>query len=148
MTVIAGLATGIGSAMAFFTRTTSTKTLSFALGFSAGVMSYVSFVEIFPKARESLASGFTARHADWLTVGAFLGGMILIALIDWLVPEPQNPHEIRLLENYPQQSDPRPPAGSLLRMGVLSALAIGIHNFPEVNLQESYFPESHLKFLF
>jgi ZIP family zinc transporter len=52
LTLFAGLATGIGSALAFFARTTNTKFLSVALGFSAGVMLYVSFVEIFFKDRD------------------------------------------------------------------------------------------------
>ena len=56
LTLLAGLSTGIGSALAFFTTRTNTKFLATALGFSAGVMLYVSFVEIFQKARESLES--------------------------------------------------------------------------------------------
>jgi len=51
LTLGAGLSTGIGSAIAFFTRKTNTKFLTIALGFSAGVMIYLSFVEIFPKAQ-------------------------------------------------------------------------------------------------
>jgi len=54
LTLFAGLSTGFGSALAFFARRTNTKLLSGALGFSAGVMIYVSFVEIFPKAKDCL----------------------------------------------------------------------------------------------
>jgi len=54
LTVFAGLSTGIGSIIALFTKKTNKKFLSIGLGFSAGVMIYVSMIEIFFKAKESL----------------------------------------------------------------------------------------------
>ena len=60
LTIFAGLATGVGSAMAFFAKKTNTKFLSISLGFSAGVMIYVSFVEIFVKARIALEAALGA----------------------------------------------------------------------------------------
>ena len=98
LTLFAGLSTGIGSALAFFSKRTNTKFLSIALGFSAGVMLYVSFVEIFGKARDSLAVEFGMIGGTWYTVTAFFGGIFLIALIDKLVPSFENPHEIRNVE--------------------------------------------------
>ena len=68
LTVIAGLSTGIGAAIAFFARRTNTKLLSTALGFSAGVMIYVSFIEIFPKAQESLSHAAGEANGTILTV--------------------------------------------------------------------------------
>ena len=76
LTLFAGLATGVGSALAFFARRTNTKTLSVALGFSAGVMIYVSFVEIFFKAKECLVTELGAICGYWITVLAFFGGML------------------------------------------------------------------------
>ena len=58
LTLFAGLSSGIGSALAFFSKRTNTKFLSIALGFSAGVMLYVSFVEIFIKARDDKLISF------------------------------------------------------------------------------------------
>lgn len=128
LTLFAGLSTGIGSAITFFTKHTNTKFLSVALGFSAGVMIYVSFMEILTKARESLveAAGYTS--GSWITVGSFFAGIALIAIIDKLIPSAENPHEIKLVEEADQkpQKDKR-----LMRMGVFTALAIAIHNFPE-----------------
>jgi ZIP family zinc transporter len=132
LTLFAGLATGIGSALAFFTKRTNTKFLSSALGFSAGVMIYVSFVEIVVKAKDSLVVSLGERTGTWVTVASFFGGIFLIALIDKLVPSFENPHEIRGVEEMggnstaAREQDPR-----LLRMGVFTALAIAIHNFPE-----------------
>ena len=136
LTIFAGLATGIGSALAFFTRTTNTRFLSLALGFSAGVMIYVSFVEIFFKAKTELVAALGDVPGTWATVGAFFGGIALIALIDWFVPNYENPHELHSIEEMAQglENLPRNEAhdfGRLHRMGLFTALAIGIHNFPE-----------------
>ena len=49
LTLFAGLATGIGSIIAFFAKRTDFRFLSVATGFSACVMLYVAFVEIFFK---------------------------------------------------------------------------------------------------
>ena len=80
LTLFAGLSTGIGSAMAFFAKRTNTRFLSISLGFSAGVMIYVSFVEIFSKARDSLVAALGNEPGTWLTVGAFFFGIIFICL--------------------------------------------------------------------
>lgn len=130
ITLFAGLATGIGSLMAFTARRFSPKFLSAALGLSAGVMIYVSFVEIFPKARESLAIAYGTHTGLWLTIAAFFAGMAVIAIIDFLVPSYENPHEFRNVDCGKRDKTPPDPK-KLMRMGLFSALAIGIHNFPE-----------------
>lgn len=128
LTLFAGLSTGIGSAIAFFTKHTNTKFLSVALGFSAGVMIYVSFVEIFQKAKESLIAPLGEMGGTTLTIISFFGGMLVIALIDKLIPSVENPHEIHTVEEL----DNKPARNKkLMRMGIFTALAIGIHNFPE-----------------
>ncbi len=99
LTLLAGLATGIGSCIAFLSRQTNTRFLSLALGFSAGVMLYVSFVEILAKARASLAGPWGDTTAAWATAAAFFGGIAFIALIDKLVPNHENPHEVRFVED-------------------------------------------------
>jgi ZIP family zinc transporter len=126
LTLFAGLATGIGSALALFARQTNTRFLSAALGFSAGVMIYVSFVEILADARTSLAAELGARPGAWVAVLSFFGGIGLTALIDRLVPAAENPHEVHRVEEMHRRPDAR-----LMRMGLLSAVAIALHNFPE-----------------
>lgn len=128
LTLFAGLSTGIGSALAFFTKRTNTKFLSISLGFSAGVMIYVSFVEIFFKAKDALVQELGVKGGNWLTVVAFFGGMLLIAIIDKLVPNFENPHSMQSVEEI---SEEEVKSKRLLRMGMMSALAIAIHNFPE-----------------
>ena len=131
LTLFAGLATGIGSLLAFFTSHTNTKFLSVTLGFSAGVMIYVSMVEIFVKAKVALVDSLGVVPGNWLTVGGFFGGMLLIASIDKFIPKQSNPHELKTVEdmNQPSITDGKKP--DLLKMGTFTALAIGIHNFPE-----------------
>ncbi len=131
LTLFAGLATGIGSAMAFFTKRTNPCFLSGALGFSAGVMIYVSTIEIFVKARGSLSGALGPTKGYWYTTIAFFGGILVIALIDKLVPSFENPHEAHGVEEIEEHSEEVKKKGHLLRMGIFSALAIGIHNFPE-----------------
>ncbi len=143
LTLFAGLATGVGSALAFFARKTNTRFLSLALGFSAGVMIYVSMIEIFFKAKESLTEVYGDTQGYWFTTIAFFAGIAFIGVIDRLVPSLENPHEVRRVEEMEEVEEIREievrekedEEGSkkvaLLRMGLFSALAIAIHNFPE-----------------
>jgi ZIP family zinc transporter len=153
LTLFAGSATAVGSVIAFTARRTDYRFLSVATGFSAGVMLYVSFVEIFFKGVESLAERFGETGAHWINAGSFFGGMLLIGLIDNLIPAAENPHEVHPERETLPLHDPSAPAPDfedapaseaeprdthaprthrkLLRMGLFTALAIGIHNFPE-----------------
>lgn len=127
LTLFAGLSTGIGSLLAFFTKRTNKRLLSIALGFSAGVMIYVSMVEMFEEAKLILIKALGSTGGSWVTVGAFFGGIFLIALIDKFVPNIENPHQLRKVEDIDTGID----NGKLMRLGLFTALAITIHNFPE-----------------
>jgi len=131
LTLFAGLSTGIGSVLAFFTKTTNTKFLSISLGFSAGVMIYVSMIEIFFKAKDSLVAELGERTGSWITVVSFFGGILFIALIDKLIPSGENPHEIRMVEDMDEAEKKMQKNKKLMKMGMFTALAIAIHNFPE-----------------
>ena len=104
-----------------------------ATGFSGGVMLWVSFVEILPKAQHALGAARGAREGAWLAVGAFFLGTLLILAIDRLVPGDENPHEVRTaLEIASLGTDAAMPATARLRRtGTALAVAIAIHNFPE-----------------
>lgn len=132
LTLIAGLSTGVGGAIAFFAKKTNTRLLSIALGFSAGVMVYISFVEILSKAIESI-SEVMGDAGSWIGILSFFGGILLIALIDKLVPDYENPHEMHKIEEMEKEniSEEAKKAKKLLRMGLFSAGAIALHNFPE-----------------
>jgi zinc transporter, ZIP family len=150
LTLFAGMATGIGSAIAFFAKRTNYRFLSVATGFSAGVMLYVSFVEIFYKGVDSLVEHYGDPMGHWINALSFFGGMALIGIIDNLIPHAENPHEIHSefeaaplhnpdaplpdLEHQHNECVPgvhRHHNKKLMRMGLFTALAIAIHNFPE-----------------
>ncbi|MBN2273003.1 MAG: zinc transporter ZupT [Bacteroidales bacterium] len=128
LTIFAGLSTGIGSIMAFMSKKFNPKFLAASLGFSAGVMIYVSMIEIFVKAKDSLSAAYGIKTGTVFTVIAFFSGIALIALIDKLIPSFENPHEIK---NIDEKNISAANQKRLLRMGLFSALAIAIHNFPE-----------------
>lgn len=139
LTLLAGLATGIGSVIAFTAKRANYRFLSLATGFSAGVMLYVSFVEILLKGAESLSERYGDCLGQWINVISFFGGIALIGLIDNLIPSDENPHEIHTEAEILPLRDPtaevtpehRHHQRKLMRMGLFTALAIGIHNFPE-----------------
>lgn len=153
LTTFAGLATGIGGAIGFFVKRTNTKLLTFALGLSGGVMVYISFVELFAGAQRSLGEIHGKSNGYWIALAAFFGGMFIAGLIDKLIPEDENPHEAREKEDMdmlPASQDNlsfsapevegtvcRPQENKSVathvvrRSGILFAVAIGVHNFPE-----------------
>ncbi len=156
LTVFAGMATGIGSIIAFTAKRTNYRFLSVATGFSAGVMLYVSFVEILVKGGDALALRYGEALGNWLNVASFFGGMLIIGLIDNLIPAAENPHETHAesetrplhdpsapLPDFEHEDEQRPKDREfsvhdhahhhhkLMRMGLFTALAIAIHNLPE-----------------
>ncbi|RXK84880.1 zinc transporter ZupT [Chlorobaculum sp. 24CR] len=128
LTLLAGLSTGIGSALAIMVKHTNRRFLTFSLGFSAGVMLYVSFMEIMPQSRQMLDGLAQESHGALYSTLAFFGGVIFIWLIDRLVPDFENPHEMNMIGGIETGA-----AGDarLHRMGLMTAGAIAIHNFPE-----------------
>lgn len=155
LTLFAGLSTGVGSLIAFVAKKTNKRFLSLSLGFSAGVMIYVSLIEIFVKAKDSLVAELGEKGGSWATVAAFFGGIFLIAIIDKVIPSEENPHEAKQVvadckrtkgekcencaakenceekEECVKADEDTPQKSKLMRMGVFTALAIAVHNFPE-----------------
>lgn len=130
LTLFAGLSTGIGSALAFFAKRTNTKLLSASLGFSAGVMIYISFVDLLPEAKRCLINCSGQVKGSWTAALAFFAGILLVSIIDKVVPAFENPHEIHRTEEM-DAAEPAAQFRKLYRMGIFTAIAIAIHNFPE-----------------
>jgi zinc transporter, ZIP family len=129
LTLLAGLSTGIGSCMVFFSKKFNPKFLAGFLGFSAGVMIYVSLTEIFAEAKRTLEISLGSKTGNWITVLSFFCGIALIAIIDELIPSFENPHELKNVKTNTIEESVH--NKKLLRMGLFSALAITLHNFPE-----------------
>lgn len=126
LTLFAGLSTSVGSLIALVSKRTNTKFLSFMLGLSAGVMIYISFVDILVHSGETLTNHYGNAFGGWINLLAFFAGIFLIALIDKFVPEPANPHAIKNIESIDPLKCPK-----LHKMGYVIAFAIALHNFPE-----------------
>lgn len=124
LTIGAGLSTAIGGAIGVLGRSDSRRILSLGLGFSAGVMIYVSLMEILPEGHEALAEATGQASGGWWTMAAFFAGIALIALIDRLVPRAINPHEPGTIRARERQR-------ALMHTGLLTAVALAAHNFPE-----------------
>ena len=136
MTLIAGAATGIGGALVLFRKKLSSNFLAGALGLSAGVMIFISLAELYPEAQAEIMSSVPGTHGKAFVLIAFFVGMGIITLIDFLIPEYENPHEAPglSLDSKTAAVDMLEHTGNskaLQRLGLMSALAIAIHNFPE-----------------
>lgn len=123
LTLAAGLATGLGCA--FCSKKTNTKFLSVSLGFSAGIMIFISLTEILPEAHELLSGSLGFGYGTATAVCALLIGVLLISILDRLFPHAHCDHGIH------QSSDGNACSKELLRTGAFAALAFAIHNFPE-----------------
>ena len=132
ITLLAGLATCLGSLFTFFTHYTNKRVISLALGFSAGVMIFISFTEIFPEASHLLAQKYGDSKGYLFALLAFLGGVIFTALIDkFLLPDDEDPHNIQgIIED---QDNPMKIQHyrKFHKIGLFTAIALAIHNFPE-----------------
>jgi len=136
LTLFAGLSTSIGAMLAFFSKEKNYTILSLGMGFSAGVMIYVSFVEIMVKSKDSFSQVFSNPITGELTaLFCFFFGIGISALIDRLIPEDVNPHETKSDKDLQELKDDNKNSvlknSTLKRTGLFTALAIGIHNFPE-----------------
>ena len=124
MTLFAGLTTAVGGCIAFMVKRTNLRVLSIGLGFSAGVMIFLSFTDILPEANNMLSKNFPNIH-DWLVYAGFIMGIIIAILIDYFLPDHVDPEEL---------ADPDAPCKhrhKIKRAGLLTAVAICVHNFPE-----------------
>ncbi|MBO7256163.1 MAG: zinc transporter ZupT [Bacteroidales bacterium] len=124
LTLVAGAATGVGGVIILFTKKFSSKLLSASLGFSAGVMLFISLTELFPEASSTLGELYGEQKGMLFTILSFFSGIALIAIIDNLIPERENPHEYSSVQQDNESS-------KLMRLGIFSIIVIAIHNFPE-----------------
>jgi len=127
LTMLAGLTTAIGGIIAFITKKDNLKALSLGLGFSAGVMIFISLVDIIPGAENLLKVNFPDSYR-WMVLGGFLVGLLLSVAIDYFLPDHVDTEELL------HPDDPEAYSHShykLQRAGFMTAIAICIHNFPE-----------------
>ena len=124
ITLFAGLATTIGGGIAFVIKKNDLKALSVGLGFSAGVMIFLSFTDMLPEANKLLEVNFPQSH-NWLTYLGFVIGLVVAILIDYFIPDHIDEEDVL---------NPEAPARrnyKIKRAGLFTAVAICVHNFPE-----------------
>jgi len=124
MTFLAGLATVVGGFFTFFIKRTNIRALSVGLGFSAGVMIFLSFTEILKNSKELLIK-FFPQHSDWVVFAGFGLGMIVAILIDYFIPD-HIEEDLFCPKEQCTHSVHR-----IKRAGLFTAIAISVHNFPE-----------------
>jgi len=151
LTLFAGASTGIGSLLAIYEKKSSPGFLSASLGFSAGVLLYLSFAGIFPESLEVLEESMEGHLGAWVSVASFFTGILFVVLLDRLLSR-ANPHHGTLGDGggdhpegaqrpltsgshlqVPSASAERRPVESMniARMGLFTAVVIAVHNFSE-----------------
>jgi ZIP family zinc transporter len=125
VTLAAGLATALGSLLVIFAKGPNPRLLAFGLAFAGGAMVYVSLSEILNKSIASFTLAFDPRLGFTYATFAFLAGVLLIMAIDLLVP---NPHDALTAEDPSLREHNRE---YIRRVGLMTAVAITAHNFPE-----------------
>ena len=124
ITFLAGMTTVLGGCFTFFIKKDNLKSLSFVLGLSAGVMIFLGLTEILTNSNELLYKYFPNK-AGWLVFLGFFIGVLVALLIDWLIPD-------HIEEDlFVKQDECISNSHRIKRAGLLTAIAISMHNFPE-----------------
>jgi len=131
LTLFAGLATALGALLTFTTKEDNKRFLSIGLGFSAGVMIYVSFAEILVKSQDAFSAKYGMLLGEALGVASFFAGIVLTFMIDQLIPDKVNPHHALDYHELHLKNEDKHTYEALSRVGIFTAIAISIHNFPE-----------------
>ena len=131
VSLLAGLATSVGALAVLLRRNPPRAVMAAALAFAAGAMLLVSLVEIVPKGITALEQTMTRGPAQASVYGAFFVGIALVLLIDRALPEPLNPAQTEGREGEFSDRANRVKTSSMLRSGMVVAVVLALHNFPE-----------------
>jgi ZIP family zinc transporter len=136
LTTLAGCSTAIGGIIAWLIGKPKDWQLALILGFSAGVMIYVSFLELLPLAID--------KAGLLIATLAFFIGIIFIAILDIVIPHEYKEehkvlshesdvekHQVRHHIDQRFQSGKKSRQSMMFHAGILTALGIAIHNVPE-----------------
>jgi ZIP family zinc transporter len=154
LSTLAGLSTVLGGAITFFIKRHSMRTLSIGLGFSAGVMIFISLTELLPESLKYIREYF-GFDRGWIVLAGFAAGMLIAVLIDRFVPDHIQDEEHFINDKDGENSISDEEDGEekadtvekcegnfciaktkeewqkLRRTGIVTALAVAIHNLPE-----------------
>lgn len=136
LSTVAGMSTAFGSLIALFSKKDDTRFLSLSLGFSAGVMITVSFAELLPESQKNISAALP-NHGALISAACLAAGVALAILIDILIPShdggirPHAPAAYAGSCGTVYTGSKNTAASSMMRMGIVTAIAITVHNFPE-----------------
>ena len=140
LSTFAGLSTVIGGFVTFFIKENSLKFLSFGLGLSAGVMLFVSLVDLYPNACEMLKNQM-GENFVWLAIIFFALGILMAVLIDFFIPDhiqgqmftKQIGANEKKIDSADGEKDENAiiSIGKIKKAGILTAIVVAIHNLPE-----------------
>eukprot|EP00033_Pygsuia_biforma_P002133 GCRY01002368.1.p1 GENE.GCRY01002368.1~~GCRY01002368.1.p1 ORF type:complete len:265 (-),score=47.47 GCRY01002368.1:356-1150(-) len=116
LTLFSGLSTSLGAFVVILFHDKSVRKLGHLLGFSVGVMLYISFVDLLEDSIHEI--GFNLANI------AFFLGMLFFAFVCQFIPEPD-------LEGFRKKNDDAASNAELLHAGFVTAIGISLHNFPE-----------------
>lgn len=114
LTTLAGLSTMLGTIPIFIKIKNEGKVIAASLAFAAGVMICVSITDLIPEAIEMLKNYYSGFLTVFLTFVFLMIGMITSCFIDKALPT-------ATVVNH----------ASLYKVGIISMLAIILHNLPE-----------------
>ncbi|MBQ4122838.1 zinc transporter ZupT [bacterium] len=124
LTLLAGMSTLIGGFVTFFIKRNNLRALSVGLGFSAGVMIYVSLSELMDEAPKMLCSYYNEISSQALAFGGFFLGIVIAIAIDCFVPD-------HIESNFLDRSAKVQQRKKIQRAGFITAIAVSLHNLPE-----------------
>ncbi len=124
LTLLAGMSTLLGGFITFFVKRNNLRALSVGLGFSAGVMIYVSLSELMPEASMMLSSYYSIKISNAFAFLGFFFGIIIAVLIDYFIPD-------HIESDFLSTSKKCEKRRLIRRAGIITAIAVSLHNFPE-----------------
>ncbi len=124
LTLFAGMSTLVGGFITFFIKRDNLKALSIGLGFSAGVMVYISLSELMREAPIMLSEYYGEVMSKALAFGGFFAGIIIAILIDYFIPD-------HIESDFLSTSQKCNQRHKIRRAGLITAIAVTLHNFPE-----------------
>ncbi len=140
LSTLAGLSTVLGGFVTFFIKENSLKFLSFGLGLSAGVMLFISLVDLYPESCEMIKNQMGENYL-FLTVIFFAIGILTAVLIDYFIPDHLQSQmftkQLGANEKHEDSTDCKEDEnavisiGKIKKAGILTAIVVAVHNLPE-----------------
>lgn len=130
LATIAGLSTLAGAAIVLLTGKRNNVILTLALGLASGVMLSAAFVDLMPEGEEYFSAWGGESMGILMSVIFAAIGVLVAVLADKAIPDGCHCHEEQ--HHHDHHGDRKDHcAGDISRVGIMSMIAISLHNLPE-----------------